>query len=136
MKSMKIFAIMAMCAVTMISASCAVNPVSTASTVDQKTYALYGEFVVFEELGAQLVKSTSTPAAVVSAIRKADATAKPAMDNALAAEQLAQAIRIQLAAGATTQDKLNVALTNLDSWVAQATPLVSNLVDAVKGAGK
>lgn len=132
---MKTIAMMALCTLALI-ASCATNPVSTATTVDQKAYALYGEFVVFEEVGAQLVQAADTPVAAKSAIRRADSVAKPIMDNALRAELLVSQIRVQLAAGASTQDKLTAALTNLDSWVTQATPLVSSLVDAVKGAGK
>lgn len=132
---MRIMAVLALAAMALVSASCATNPVATASTVDQKTYAIYGEFVVFEEIGAQLVQASTTPAAAVSAIKAADKVAKPVMDSLLAAELLTSQIRVQLAAGTTTQDKLDTAMTQLSSWVSQATPLVNNLVTAVKGAG-
>lgn len=113
---------------------CATNPVATASTADQKAFALYGEFVVFEELAAQTVVSPNTPAAVKTAIKQADEAAKPIADNLLAASRLVSSARVQLAAGKTTQAQVDILLTNLASWVAQATPLVANLVTAVKGS--
>jgi hypothetical protein len=119
-------------AVGLISA-CQSNPLSAAQSPDQKAYALYGTFVVFEEQAAVLVRSPSTPAEVKSAIRKADAVAKPVVDNLLGAARQYVSIQMQLKSGATSADRLQIATANLQKWVADATPLINSLVSAVGG---
>lgn len=69
-------------------AGCASNPIATAQTVDQKAFATYGELVILEERGAALMKpGVGTPTAVRTAIKSADAVAKPALDTLYAALQ-------------------------------------------------
>lgn len=117
-----------------VAASCAYNPVAAAKTPEQKAFAIYGEFVVFEEAAAKVASNPTTPATVLASIKSADARAKPVMDSTLSAALEVVSIEQQIAAGSTTQDKLVIATANLQSWVDQGTPLVNNLVSAVKGA--
>lgn len=117
-----------------VIAACANNPVATAKTPEQKAFAVYGEFVVFEEAGAKIASDPSTTASVLTALKTADARAKPVMDSTLAAALEVVSVEKQIAAGSTTADKLVIATANLQSWVDQGTPLVNNLVSAVKGA--
>jgi hypothetical protein len=117
-------------------ASCvaALNPVAAAKTTEQKAFAIYGEFVVFEEAAAKIAKDPSTQLSVLQALRMADTKAKAVMDTTLNAALDVIEIERQIAVGQTTQDKLLIATTNLQSWVDQGTPLVNDLIKAVKGA--
>lgn len=114
--------------------ACAVHPIATAQTTEQKAFAVYGTFTVYEELAAKLKSTPGTPQAVIVAMQKADNTAKPLMDATLDATITVAMISDDLAKGKTTQDKLDVAVANLNDWVAKVTPEVDNLVTAVKGA--
>lgn len=116
-----------------ISACKTINPVTAAETPEQRAYAVYGTFVVAEELGAKIVTDATTPASVKQAIKDADAKAKPAADALLDATQQVMTVRAQLAAGATTEDKLKTVIANLDTWITDASPKVSALLKAVTG---
>ena len=115
--------------------SCAsVNPVSKAETIEQKAYATYGTFVIFEEKAAELVSSGTLPDDVSLAIIDADERAKGVADSLLDATIEFIKIRNQLAAGETTQEQLDIAVANLDEWINRAAPLINNLVTTVEGA--
>lgn len=111
----------------------AANPVKAAQTVDQKAYAIYGEFTVAEEQAAIFVHSADATPEFKSAIKSADAAAKPVVDAMLAAVLEVTAIRAQLSEGATTEAKLAIATANLQKWVDDAVPLVAALRSAFKG---
>lgn len=112
---------------------CTTSPLTAGKTLDQKAYALYGTFVVFEEQAASLIKLSTTPDSVKEAIRKADRTAKPVADELSRAVRQYLIIQRELSAGTTTNDKLVIATANLEKWVRDATPLIESLVKAVGG---
>lgn len=113
-------------------AACAHSPVQTAQTPEQKSFALYGEFVVYEEVAARLMQAPEVPASVKEAIKAADGKAKPIADKLLDAALEVIQIQKQIAAGTSTQERLAIANTNLAQWYQEAEPKVSALVSAVK----
>lgn len=115
---------------------CASNPTTIAKTLDQKAYATYGQFVIFEEKAAALSKDPAVPASVKEALSKADAAAYPLATSLNDAVLEVDAIRDQLAAGTTTKEKLDLAVLNLNSIYLTAKPSILALVDAVKGVKK
>ena len=122
-------------AVLSTMAACAsLNPVSKTETTEQKAYALYGTFVIFEEQAAKLVQSPEVPANVKQALRDADKAAKPAADAVLDGVQTVLTVRRQLLAGETTEERLAIAVSNLNLWYSTARPKVEQLVKVVKGA--
>ena len=106
-------------------------PVSIAETAEQKAYALYGTFVVFEELAAAVVTDQATPENLKEAIRRFDATAKPAADSMLDATRHVITIKTQLAMGKTPNEKLEIANARLVEWVTEAQPKILALQCAV-----
>jgi hypothetical protein len=62
---------------------CANNPVSLAQTAPQKAYALYGEFVIFEEQAAALKQSGALSGDTLVQVQRADNIAKPTADHLL-----------------------------------------------------
>jgi hypothetical protein len=106
-------------------------PVEAAQTPEQTAYALYGTFVVFEELAASIVTDPATPASVKDVIKQADAVAKPAADGMIDAARQVIKIQTQLAAGTTPDEKLEIASTNLYGWTLEAKPKILALQCAV-----
>ena len=127
----------AMLAILAVTAGCVtLNPISSAKTLEQKVFATYGSFVVFEEQAAKLAAAPDLPLGVRAALSKADAAAKPAADQLLAAALTVIEIKTELAAGTSTEERLAVAVANLERWYREAAPLVNNLIVAVEGATK
>lgn len=126
---------LAMLTVMVLGAGCAsLNPVKAASTSEQKAYALYGSFVIFEEQAAKLYQSPTASARVKAALKAADAAAKPVADKLLDATQAVLAIKVEIAAGTSTTDKLVIALQNLDRYITEAGPKIKALGNAFKEA--
>lgn len=113
---------------------CASNPVSAAQDPSQRAYAIYGEFVLIEEIGAKLVRDPTVPASWKIAIRRADAKAKPTADALAQAwndYQSASNTLKQSASDGTAAD-LAAVTANLTQWITQAERDVSALATAVK----
>lgn len=147
------------CCVAMMGASCSklhdTNPILTGCTaaagqsvsVELCAFSTYGTFTVVEEQGLILAKAFDAKATAAGtdpkvaeklakardAIISADEKAKPVADNLDKALDKVIEIRAAIAAGTSTPEQLTIALTNLDKWVTEAGPLVSNLVNAVAG---
>ncbi|MGI9250734.1 MAG: hypothetical protein ACR2PR_06015 [Pseudohongiellaceae bacterium] len=125
----------ALFALTLVLQACATltNPIETAKTAEQKAFASYGIFVVMEEQAAVLMQNPSIPNDAKIAIQKADALAKPAADSLLNAALEVISVRKQFQAAQTTEEKLQLAIDNLDGWIITARPLINDLVSAVEG---
>ena len=106
-------------------------PVRAAKTVEQKAFALYGTFAIYQEAGVDIVRNETLPIGVRRAVQNADAAAKPIADSLLAATLEAQRVRAQVAAGTSTNARLVIVTNNLEDWVARAEPLINNLINAV-----
>lgn len=119
-----------------ILAGCATNPTEpykAAELPEQKAFAIYGVFVIYEEQGAALVEDPRTLEPVKKAIKTVDAKAKPVVDAMLDSALLVMDVRSKLAKGETTVDKLVIASQNLEHWLNQAKPLVDSMVNIVNG---
>lgn len=122
-------------AITCAISGCALtSPITAATTPDNKAYALYGEFVIFEEQAAALKQSGTLPVSAARTLTTADARAKPTADA------LAQAVRDYLSAnaalkaGSGTAAQVQIAATQLTHWTQQADTDLGALITAVKGA--
>lgn len=111
-----------------------VNPVAEAETNEQRAYAAYGTFVIFQEKAVDLVNLPSISDSVKLRIIQAEELAKPVADDLLDAINEVEDIREQLAAGETTADRVLIASNNLNNWINRLLPLVNNLIREVKGA--
>lgn len=129
------FLVTAICLCILLTA-CAANPIKEAQTLDQKAFASYGQFVIYEELAANLVQDPNVPQAAKLALRSADAVAKPIADRGLDVIRVYDRVAAEVAAGTSSADKLAIATADLQSWIEQATPAVKGLVTAVKQVHK
>lgn len=117
-----------------LQACAASNPMAKAETVEQRAFAAYGTFVIFEEQAAKLISSGELSNSVVRAIGRADARAKPVADSLLDATLEFAQIRAEFEAGGTGEARFVSAMNELNGWVERALPLINNLVSAVQGA--
>lgn len=125
-------ALVALGLVTLALYGCITHPVNVTKNTEQRAYALYGEFVIFEEQAAQLRNSVTPQIFVV--IQHADAIAKPTADSLLQAVRDYDAVATQVRAGAGTENQLSTVTANLEKWVTQADTDIASLISAVKGA--
>lgn len=103
------------------------NPVAAAETPAQKVYALSATYNVLLGSAAELVEDTTVPAPVRRGIQSVEAATTPVIDELERTFAEYQVIRLQLAAGETGQDKLDIATANLDSWISKAEQAIRNL---------
>lgn len=127
----------ALAAIALSAVGCAsINPVASAKTLEQKVYATYGSFVVFEVQAAEVIKSPDVPPEVKALIRQADAAAKPAADAMFDAAVELIKIKSDLEAGQSTEERVLIATQNLNKWYLEAEPRITALVTAVKEVSK
>ena len=88
-----------------LQACAASNPIAKAETVEQRAFATYGTFVIFEEQAAKLVSSGQLSDSTVRAIGRADARAKPVADSLLEATLEFSAIKTEFDSGGTGEAK-------------------------------
>jgi hypothetical protein len=107
------------------------GPYKAAETAEQKAFALYGTFVVFEERGASVINDQRVDLDARRAIQRADAAAKPVADSLLDAALEVNEVRQEIGA---SENRLETVTRNLENWIMRFEPLVAQLVSAVKGA--
>lgn len=114
-----------------LSACASINPFSPAKSLEQKSYALYGSFVIFEEQGAKLMSAPEVPNGAKRCIQRLDAVAKPAVDKLKIAADSLITVKRALDAGTGDKAKVEIAVKNLSTWYYDATPKVKALISAV-----
>lgn len=120
----------------LVLAACAANPHKTAQTIEQQGDATYGELVIAKEQGAKILQDASVSDTVKRPIAQLIVKAKPITDNLQASLVLYSRVKADVASGAGTEDKLAIVNRDLAGWIAQAQPLINDLVSAVAGARK
>lgn len=107
------------------------DPVAAAQTTEQQAYALYGTFVIYEEVGASIAVDPATPDALRSLIKRVDAVAKPAADAMLGGARDFVKAKALVDQGQSTEEKVTITSANLVNWVADAKPKILALQCAV-----
>ena len=110
------------------------NPIAAAETNEQRAYAAYGTFVIFQEKAADLAEDPAIPNGVKLRIIAAEERAKPVADSLLDAYAEFLAIKAQFDAGQSTEEAVLIASNNLNDWITRLAPLVNELIRNVKGA--
>ncbi len=110
------------------------NPIKAAETPEQRAYAAYGTFVIAQETAADLVEDASIPDGVRLRIIQAEERAKPVADSLLDAYMGFLIVKAEFDAGETTEQRLVTAANELDDWVTQLAPLISELLRNIRGA--
>jgi len=131
-----VFAVLLIVAMMVALSGCAqlaaVNAIGTAKTVEQKAFASYGTFVVFEERAAALIADRQIPVAVRKRIQAADKVAKPAADTVLTLAQELVQLRNAAETSGSTSEKLTAVTNALTGALASLAPKMTALVEAVE----
>ncbi len=114
-------------------AACAVSPHKTAQTVEQQADAAYGELVILKEQGAIILKDATVPDTVKRPIAQLIVKAKPVTDGMQDTLILYSKVKTQVEAD---PNRLATLDRELAGWIAQAQPLITQLVAAIAGARK
>jgi hypothetical protein len=96
-------------------------------------YAIYGTFVIAEETAAKVATDVGE-GATRNAIIAADEKAKPIADKLSDALAQYETIRGEVAAGRSTEEKLGIALVNVNRYINDTRPLVADLLKAIARA--
>lgn len=118
-----------------LSACQSANPIAAAETDEQRAYAAYGTFVIFQEKAADLAEDANIPRGARLRIISAEERARPVAESLLEAYVEFITIRAEFDAGETTEARLVTAANSLNNWVTRLAPLVNELVRNIKGAG-
>jgi hypothetical protein len=110
---------------------CTSNPFKTAETAEQTADALYGTYAIAQVQGERILKDAAISDEVKRPIAEAMVAAQGPANSFQDALIQYSAVSAQLAAGTTTQDKLVIAQQNVDHWLAEAKPLIDQLIAAV-----
>jgi hypothetical protein len=127
----------------LLIAACTPNPVKEAETFEQKAYALYGTYVIFQGKAAELVQDAAVSDRIKMALREADRVSYPVAEGLVDAagevsaikdllEQCGEAIESDPICVPTNERRLANAITNLSAIYFNAQPVLLNLVATVK----
>lgn len=101
-------------------------------TPEQKAAGLLGDFTVYQSASLKIGTDNTVPGPVRQRVLQTAIDAKPLADSLDVALRDYRMIEKQLKAGTTTQDKVNIAATQLVNWIAQLQPLVTSLRSQVE----
>lgn len=121
---------------TFAIAACAHDPVADSKTIEQKADAVYGEYVIAKEQVQALLADPSVDAATKTKIANATVATTPAADDLFSGLTAYSSAESDLVASKGTQAAVDTAVANLSKWLAQAQPLVDELMTLVGGAKK
>jgi hypothetical protein len=107
------------------------GPTDAAETVEQKAFALYGTYVVFEERAADLIRNPDVPNEAKQAIQDAAVPAKPVADSVLELVLAAEGVSDEFE---DSEDDLLLVSMRLEAWIAEFEPLLASLIAAVGDA--
>ncbi len=113
---------------------CAQLGVQAAQTNEQRAAALLGDFTVFQKAALKIGEDETVPANVRKAVLDAPIAAKPAVDELDTALRTYREIALQVKAGTTTDEKLQIAAQNLVVWITRVTPQIKQLRATIEGA--
>ena len=112
------------------------EPIQTAETPEQKAFALYADYVIYKEIGADLAEDPDTPDQFVLALAAAVQVGDPAAEllREVADQVTIARARLRAIPNQETEDELIVALQVFnENWV-DAQPKLFAVIDAVKEA--
>ena len=110
------------------------NPIAAAETSEQRAYAAYGTFVIFQEKAVDLVGEESISSNVRLRIIEAEERAKPVADSLLDAYVEFLSVKAEFNAGNTSRERFVAAANSLDDWVTRLAPMVNELIRTLQGA--
>lgn len=111
-----------------------VNPIAAADTLELRAYAASGTYNIFQAKGLALIRGGTLPDDVSLRLISAEERATPVVDSLDETLEEFELIKDAVAAGTTGEEQFVIVSNSLNGWLTRASPLIDNLVNAVKGA--
>ena len=113
----------------------AANPIAAAETPEQRAYAAYGTFVIFQEKAADIVEDQTLSRNIRLSVAQAEQRARPVAESLIATYVEFIEVKAEFDAGdPTAEARLVQVSTSLNDWVNRLAPLINELVRNVRGA--
>lgn len=125
---------LALLALVLIAACSTLAPVQSAETTEQRAFAAYGTFVVYQEAAASLMPDPTVPDAVKRQIQRIDADAQPIVQSMADAVRELSRVRAEYEAGEAEAGAVRTAAANVERWVRELQPVLTRLIETVEGA--
>lgn len=103
----------------------------TAESLEQKAFALYGTFVIYQERGADMLYDESIPLDVRRTIARAEEVANPAAGLTLEAAKVVARTRRAFDENQATISRLIYVTKHLEAEYGRLKPLMGDFIDAV-----
>lgn len=126
-----LLSVLALAGIGLLGCPAGLNPVARAETLEQKVYAGYGTVTIFAERGAAMILDPTLTSNVKTPIALAIRSSKPVADKVMKTLLEVASLRAEIAGGATQDERLMIAVTNLNRYYLEFQPLVAELVKAV-----
>lgn len=139
---MRLRLIQAVLAALFLAACGGSNAVKSAqqATADNRAetiaFALYADFVVIEELAADVKDNPATPQSVKDALKRADAIASPIAERLRYLANEVQELRAVAVAGGTGAESIAAKLVALNLYLTEAAPQLRAFTDEFNKARK
>lgn len=114
--------------------ACGSNPIQSAKTLEQKSLATYGSYVIVKEQAAKLYTDPSTPQSIKDALKAANDASRDPINSMYEAAVFVKTVREELEAGKTPEEQLIIATQSLGDWYLQARPLYESFNEELKKA--
>lgn len=116
-----------------------IKPAVDSGRPELVAYALEGSYTIVQGKALEVARDPAAPAGVVAAIQRIDARANPILDDLKPVAKEAERVRQEVAdcGGApacdTKEARLAALLSQLNGFLTRVSPLITELVDAIKG---
>lgn len=128
---LQLSAALLICLTLVIQACSNVNPFAVAESPTQQVYALESTYNIVLEQAVKAVNLESTSQNTKDRIVAAERRATPVIESLSQAFKEYTLVRIQLAQGSTSEEKMAIAAEDLEAWVLKAEAAIANLSAAV-----
>lgn len=103
------------------------QPYELAQNIEQRAGVVLGDFEIYQQASLSIGHNEEVPSDIRLHVVQAARKAKGPIDDLDTALRSFQKIRAALLAGEESEDKLRIVADNLETWIAEAKPLVDDL---------
>lgn len=115
---------------------CATLGLTSGQSPEQRAAALLGDFTLYQKASLQIGSDETVLPEVRRKVLDAAIAAKPVADQGDGLLREYRSIKAQFDAGTTTDQKLAIAASHLQSWTQQMLPLITQLRTLIEGVQK
>ena len=109
------------------------TPTREAESIEQRAFALYGTFVIYQEAAARSMSDPQIPDSVKREAQQIDARAAPIASSLAESTATLSRLRREFEEGAASEGELLTAIRSVERWTQELAPLIARLISTVGG---